>query len=519
MKKTVLRILSLSLCLVMLVCVVPLSAFADDGIHKSGIWTYELDSKSGTTYAVIVGVDRIVNGKIEIPEKLAGYPVCEWEPYIFESFWNYELVIPAGVPNKNYIDWIVANSYGWVPKAGVSAIANYDLHNNLSEYVSKVAANKFTVASGNAFYSSKDGVLYDKNMTDLIKYPICSEALLYELPSTVSLIPSYITDFAPYAYLLFDDWSASDFIQSFPLLKLYGGAGWFSFFTDSDWASGLTVHISSAHFNTALSKAAQYANGFTEKIGILAVYLEFLFIGSSTICTNYSDQTAIELLRELFVGFQSDEDFEGISEYMPEVEKCSGHSTTPPQPTTTTVVFNGNGGSVNTSSKTVTVGGTYGSLPTPTRDGYTFDGWYTSESGGSKVTASTKVSKSTSHTLYAHWTKVEVNVNVAIANYAPDITVAYKTTITFRSSVSNMPNGASVHWYVDGADKGTGNSYTVNQAKNSYNIQCKVLDSSGRILGESETERVNVKASIFAKVIAFFRMIFGMLPVLTQAIK
>lgn len=52
---------------------------------------------------------------------------------------------------------------------------------------------------------------------------------------------------------------------------------------------------------------------------------------------------------------------------------------------------------------TVTNGGTYGSLPTPSRDGYTFDGWYTQASGGSKITASTKVNLTSSQTLYAHW--------------------------------------------------------------------------------------------------------------------
>ena len=47
----------------------------------------------------------------------------------------------------------------------------------------------------------------------------------------------------------------------------------------------------------------------------------------------------------------------------------------------------------------------YYTLPTaPTRTGYTFDGWYTSSSGGTKVTSSTLMTKTYSHTLYAHWT-------------------------------------------------------------------------------------------------------------------
>lgn len=41
-------------------------------------------------------------------------------------------------------------------------------------------------------------------------------------------------------------------------------------------------------------------------------------------------------------------------------------------------------------------------LPEPTREGYSFAGWYTKKAGGTKVTASTRFAKAT--TLYARWT-------------------------------------------------------------------------------------------------------------------
>ncbi|MBP5410683.1 MAG: InlB B-repeat-containing protein, partial [Lachnospiraceae bacterium] len=71
-----------------------------------------------------------------------------------------------------------------------------------------------------------------------------------------------------------------------------------------------------------------------------------------------------------------------------------------------TVTFDGNGGTVAAadSTKAVTYNSTYGDLPTPTWSGHTFDGWYTEKSGGTKVTKDTKVTVSTAHTLYAHWT-------------------------------------------------------------------------------------------------------------------
>ena len=74
-----------------------------------------------------------------------------------------------------------------------------------------------------------------------------------------------------------------------------------------------------------------------------------------------------------------------------------------------TVTFNANGGTCSTASKSVTVGATCGDLPTPTRKGYNFEGWYTSASGGTKVASSTKISSAM--TLYAHWTGAEYRLS------------------------------------------------------------------------------------------------------------
>ena len=68
-----------------------------------------------------------------------------------------------------------------------------------------------------------------------------------------------------------------------------------------------------------------------------------------------------------------------------------------------TVTFDANGGSVTTANKSVTYNSTYGDLPTPTRAGYTFVGWYTAASGGSEVVDSTKVSTAGNHSIYAQW--------------------------------------------------------------------------------------------------------------------
>lgn len=52
-------------------------------------------------------------------------------------------------------------------------------------------------------------------------------------------------------------------------------------------------------------------------------------------------------------------------------------------------------------------GGTYDTLPTPTRVGYTFVGWYDTyeETGGRRVTNTTPILKNEDHRLWARWTK------------------------------------------------------------------------------------------------------------------
>lgn len=67
-----------------------------------------------------------------------------------------------------------------------------------------------------------------------------------------------------------------------------------------------------------------------------------------------------------------------------------------------TVKFDGNGGTDGTEIKK-NYDAEIGELPTSTRAGYTFDGWYTEATEGTKVTTGTKMpSKDT--TYYAHWT-------------------------------------------------------------------------------------------------------------------
>ena len=76
----------------------------------------------------------------------------------------------------------------------------------------------------------------------------------------------------------------------------------------------------------------------------------------------------------------------------------------PPAPTEFIVTFDGNGGTPSVGSMTTT-DQKLTSLPSASRSGsYSFDGWYTEKSGGTKITTDTVFSANT--TVYAHWTYI-----------------------------------------------------------------------------------------------------------------
>lgn len=66
-----------------------------------------------------------------------------------------------------------------------------------------------------------------------------------------------------------------------------------------------------------------------------------------------------------------------------------------------TVTFNANGGKCNESTRYVGKGDSIGTLPTPTKEGFEFGGWFTANEGGLKVDTNYNVSSNI--TLYARW--------------------------------------------------------------------------------------------------------------------
>ena len=72
-----------------------------------------------------------------------------------------------------------------------------------------------------------------------------------------------------------------------------------------------------------------------------------------------------------------------------------------------TVTFETLWGSCETTTKFYAQSEDYGWLPEATRIGHDFEGWWTQESGGVRVTEESRVTEAAERTLYAHWKKAE----------------------------------------------------------------------------------------------------------------
>lgn len=169
---------------------------------------------------------------------------------------------------------------------------------------------------------------------------------------------------------------------------------------------------------------------------------------------------------------------------------------------TYTITLDAAGGKVSSGSLKVTYGATYSGLPTPTRTGYTFSGWYTSRTGGSKITSSTSVSITANQTLYAQWT---VN-SYTVSFDANGGTVSQPSkSVTYLSTYGTLPTANRTGytfkgWYTaqSGGTKVTASTVLENAANqtvyaqwtaNSYTYNIVYKSSNGTALGTSSVTK------------------------------
>ena len=125
------------------------------------------------------------------------------------------------------------------------------------------------------------------------------------------------------------------------------------------------------------------------------------------------------------------------------------------------ITLDPNGGTLpDNTGDTVTVykDKTAAALPTPVRDGYDFEGWYTAPDGGEQVTADTIASSDM--TVYAHWAKLDCKVTFHPGKGTllgdNEVMIARGKPMDYIPGIYNPAAGESfIGWFTEEDGKGT----------------------------------------------------------------
>ena len=160
-----------------------------------------------------------------------------------------------------------------------------------------------------------------------------------------------------------------------------------------------------------------------------------------------------------------------------------------PAPTEFIVTFDGNGGTPSVDSMTTT-NRKLTSLPSASRSGsYSFDGWYTEKSGGTKITKDTVFHANT--TVYAHWTYIGGGGSSGYSYYTIKATAGAGGSISPSGNVSvregrdqtftiTPDKGYAVaNVKIDGKSIGAVKSYTFENVRRTHTIEVIFMKANG----------------------------------------
>lgn len=148
--------------------------------------------------------------------------------------------------------------------------------------------------------------------------------------------------------------------------------------------------------------------------------------------------------------------------------------------------------------------GTLDSLPTPTRDGYSFTGWFTKPTGGSIVTTSTKVTGNM--TIYAHWEQVQsytitYDANGGSGGPASQIKVE-DVTLTLSTKTPSRASSTTNYTVTLNANGGSVSPTTLNTARTtSYSFKNwnTKADGSGDVYNSGSSYTANEDMILYAQ--------------------
>ena len=151
------------------------------------------------------------------------------------------------------------------------------------------------------------------------------------------------------------------------------------------------------------------------------------------------------------------------------------------------ITFNPNGGTVSKTSEMANEEGKLTSLPTPTKSGYKFDGWYDALNGGNKIDVNKVYTADTE--IFAHWTQKTTGGG----GTGTSSVKTYKITTKTDANAVITPNG------VVEVEKGDDQTFRI-KAKDGYEIEDVLVDGESiGVISAYTFENVKAKHTIEVK--------------------
>lgn len=281
------------------------------------------------------------------------------------------------------------------------------------------ALKSFTVADGSKSYKTSSSVLYSSDNATLVAFPANKKVETFEIPSTVSTIKGYAFHYAK---------NLKEVTQKSSSVKT------------------INTH---AFANCELLEKVKLENNCTT-IGNKAFYN----------CKNLKSVTippsVTSLGSDIFLPSSEQKKLTVHCAYNSPIHEYlkgkGGYAVTDKTYKFKCTFEPGNGAEVAEKSRTVTWGFEYGALPTPTKTGFSFSGWYL---GDKQISKGTKVTTAKEHTLVARYTGKTFTI---ILNPENGVCDTQSITITYGQPFGSLPEASKVGyeflgWYTENGER------------------------------------------------------------------
>ena len=167
--------------------IMPFSSSAEESVKTYGDLSYVSSDSDGDRiydYIAIIDCNESVT-KIEIPAEIEDIPVVEIESSAFNGCANLtSIIIPDSITSIG--DFAFENC------SGLTSITIPDSVTSIGDHAFYNCLTSITVSENNKYFSSLNGVLFNKDKTELITYPIGNERTEYTIPDSVTSIGNFI---------------------------------------------------------------------------------------------------------------------------------------------------------------------------------------------------------------------------------------------------------------------------------------------------------------------------------------